>query len=165
MKKIRTLVSTLLICSLALSIAACGGKVTAKTSDEVKDACVKAGFKEDEVITNTTDEEEMLYAETQSVIVLYSKSDAAKDYFDEMYKDAEESLKDKDSFDVDYKLKEGTYVIFDGTSKDPTGQLSDQYMYGGYYYVDGTLISAFSIDKDGVDMVKKVLDALGYPKI
>ncbi|MBR6880750.1 MAG: hypothetical protein IKN14_06695 [Clostridiales bacterium] len=163
MKKVRAVVSTILICSMALAVAACsGGKVTLKTTDEIKDACEKAGYKEDDIAVMDIDEKTamVMAGDMEKVIITYVKSEDAEEQFKSSYDDLVDGLNDKDSFDGKHSEKEDSYIVFDGTAKQDG---EEQYMYGGYYYVDGTMVVAMAMDKDGASQVKDFIKAIGYP--
>ena len=162
MKKIKTLVSAVLVASMALALAACGGKVTEKTADEVKDACKKAGYDDDAIMAIDQEGTSAVMAGDDELVIMWVKSEDYAAEYEAAYDEMLEGVKNKDYFDGKYsdkKTDDYSYITFDG--KDVT---SDTTMYGGMYSAGDTFLTVMAMSDDAKSTAKDFIGALGYPK-
>ncbi|MCQ2528348.1 MAG: hypothetical protein MJ108_04430 [Saccharofermentans sp.] len=174
MKKIKTIVSGLLIGAMMMSFAGCAS-VKARDKKEVKDILKeKLELKKDKDFKNRSyDDYDYFYGESGKAyfsIYIYDDEDDAADVFDDLYDSYEDDLED-DVFDGKIKLKSSDtsgYVTFKGECTDDDAEcfLEDEYYYGGVYYADNMVIRvSASKDKDNArDDVNAFLKAFGLPK-
>lgn len=59
------------------------------------------------------------------------------------------------------------YSLFSGISENVTKERGDEFdcvMYGGVYVTDGQAYRVFTIRKDSIEIVDRILDKTGFPK-
>lgn len=173
MKKIKTLVSALIIGSMLFSLAGCA-KVKAYDKKEIK-AILKddLGIKKDDIGEYESGDDVVIYTESGKAnirVVIYDDEDDAADAFEDYYDDLMDDF-DDDLFDGSHKGKSSDttgYIVFDGTGNDDDANMfsEDEYAYGGIYFCDNMLvIIGTDKDKDSArDDVDEVLSAFGFPK-
>lgn len=173
MKKVKTLVSTLLIGSMLFSLAGCA-KVKAYDKKEIKNILKdEVGIKKDDIDEYEYDDVTYVSAENGNAYIsvrIYDDEDDAADDFEDLYDDFSDDF-DDDLFDGSHKMKlsgSNGYVVMDGegTDNDAEQFSEDQYIYGGVYFCDNMIVTVVTYkDKDSArEDVDEVLSALGYPK-
>lgn len=172
MKKIKSIVSAVLIGSMLFAMAGCA-KVKEYDKGEVKDILKDdLDVNKNSIYTSDRGDYEYLtadYGRVEIAFYFFEDEDDAYDYFEELHDDYIDDI-DDDVFDGDSKDKfkdDMGYIIFDGEVDD----FGDFFTYGDYYYggcyFRGSMVAAIYTTSDknsAIEDVDEVLEAFGFPK-
>ena len=173
MKKIKTIVSGLLIGAMMMSFAGCAS-VKARDKKEVKDILKeKLELKKDKDYRSSGNKDydsfSGEYGKAYFSIIIFDDEDDAADRFEDLYDDYMDDF-DDDCLDGKHKDKLGKtsgYIVMDGEGADDGDVImEDEYYYGGIYYADNMFITvAAEKDKDSArEDVDAFCKAFGLPK-
>lgn len=182
-KEIKSIVSVVLLVSMAFSIAGCARKIKPVEMNDFKDA-----------LQEEFDLDEYNYSERHTdsyTYIIYFGHDCHISYCESYGNDLDSSLNSDNSFRDTYNIfmdivennefkgkktcvfneKDGYgYILFDGESNSDKFWPSSKYgsIYGGYYWTGDMLIHVVGwegIDNDEyIKNVDAMIRALGYPK-
>lgn len=187
MKKLKSVIATVLACATMVSFTGCGGFKVISDEDTFFDALENAvNIDKDETTheKNSTlngDKVEYLISSRDGdnfyTYIRFKKADGAMDMFDEFYEDFEEAKEDKafEGSSIMTETKTRGSVIFNGEVESDTALsffhmnqyfFEDSEIYGGVYVNDNVYIEAYSVNgsKRDREKITTFLKELGFPK-
>ncbi len=173
MKKfVRSIVSVVLLGSMALSFAGCAKKIEPVKKNDFKDALEESFDIDDDDYSEYEwdDYTDIYYYDHDYYVEMYQYDDAddALDKFEDAYDDFQDMLDDKE-FKGRHKAvfnEKGGYGYITFSGESDSDDFFDDDIHGGIYWADDTIIIVVvTSDKDKyTENIDAMIKALGYPK-
>lgn len=171
-KAIKTIVSVVLLASMAFSIAGCAKKIEPVKKKDFKDALEEVfDIDEDDYSDYDWDDYTNIYYYDHDYRVemyQFDDEDDALEMFEDLYDEYEDMIEDKEFKGKKkgvFNEKAGYgYILLNGESE--SDEFYDDDIYGGFYWSGDTIIVVIVLsDKDKyTDNIDAMIRALGYPK-